>query len=207
MATTCPQCGQSLDQDFGVVSCSHCHSVLVFDLDGNVEIQDASIIRQEIHDASESEEPVVVEDPILFEDPIAEISSEQIGEIASTDIEESIVDQSFEALDQPIEEPSILAAVEEPFIGEPTVPLVNTSGSVISYHLKIEGIDTKDMRTQVEEALGDAKFPWTAKEIIRQTKDGILEIGPMNPVVASVLVRRLKDLSLNISWRQNIYEN
>lgn len=134
MATTCPQCGQSLDQDFGVVSCSHCHSVLVFDLDGNVEIQDASVISQEIHDASESDEPVVAEESVLFEDPIAEVSSEQIGEIASTDIEESIIDQSFEALDQPVKEPSAPVTVEEPFIGEPTIPLVNTSGSVISYH-------------------------------------------------------------------------
>lgn len=206
MATTCPQCGQSLDQDFGVVSCPNCHSVLVFDLDGNVEIQDANVMSQEIHDASESEEPV------LDQNQIGNIDSFQ--EISASDQSYSVVqneETSFELsndLDQPIGEVEQDVVIpEEPFVGEPTVPLVNTSGSAISYHLKIEGIDTKDMRSQVEEALGDSKFPWTAKEIIRQTKDGILEIGPVNPVVASVLVRRLKDISVNISWRQNIYEN
>lgn len=194
----------TLEQDFGVVACPRCQSVLVIDLDGGIQVQDPGQIANEIHDAVQEEEFSTSEQSVPEFEPV--------HEAGDTNEQESEVENAFNEsvdLDQPIE-PTVSQVVPEPleesFGGSPTVALVNNSSSVISYHLIIQGIDTRETRDQLEDALRDPKFPWTAREIIQQTKNGILEIGPVNPVVASVLVRKLKDLSLIISWRQNIYE-
>jgi uncharacterized Zn finger protein (UPF0148 family) len=170
LAALCPQCGTSLDQDFGVVSCPHCHAVLAIDIDGQVEIQNQNEIA-----------PEEIRDPVFTENPVEEFVS--------------VVPPETDTFQ-----------VQDNFIPDPPQALENNSTSVISYHVTIEGIDTKELRKLLEEALSDEKFPWTAREIVQQTNGGVLELGPMNPVAASVLVRKLKDLSLSINWRQSIYE-
>lgn len=181
MSALCPQCGHSLEQDFGVVSCSHCQSVLVIDLDGSIQIQDPGQMGQEIHDAVQEEE-------ILTE---------------IYQPEETVIEQIHEpAFELPIEPQPL----EEQSLDNSVVTLNNTSSSIINYQVTIQGIDTKEVREQLEDAMKDPKFPWNAREITQQIQNGILELGPLNPVAASVLVRKLKDLPLTISWRQKIYE-
>lgn len=192
MAATCPQCATSLDQDFGVVSCPQCHAVLAIDLDGHIEVQQTS----------GAEDPTVIE-------PSAEASFNQPVEQDFEPFRETTVTPPPSPEEVVIEEydPEQVEEIEEtPFVPEPQSPLPNNSTGVISYHLTIEGIDTKNLRVSVEEALTDSKFPWTARDVIKQTNMGMLKLGPMNPVAASILVRKLKDLPLTLSWKQSIYE-
>ena len=183
MAALCPQCGTSLDQDFGVVSCSQCHAVLVIDLDGQIEIQQ--------QDEQQEDQPQ--EEPHLELNPLEANEVSEFREI----IEEPEI----------VEEPAFLSPDPEPvFIPDPPQALSSSSSGVISYHVTIEGIDTKELRVHLEEALSDPKFPWTARDVVKQTNQGILELGPMNPVAASVLVRKLKDLPFTVNWKQRIYE-
>jgi hypothetical protein len=73
---------------------------------------------------------------------------------------------------------------------------------VFRYKLCIENIDTKDLAKEVYEALEDSRFLWDPEEIMSQIKMGVLIIGDLNPIKASLLVFRLRDIDVALSWEQ-----
>lgn len=75
----------------------------------------------------------------------------------------------------------------------------------LSYSVMIDAIDTKEVRQLLAEALNDAKFQWDAKELLKQIKMGRLLLENLNPVKASVLIHRLQDVPVKVSWTQNVY--
>jgi hypothetical protein len=52
----CPQCGHNIDQDFGVITCPGCGSILMVDIDGNVQL---STFAQAPEQKSQSENPEI----------------------------------------------------------------------------------------------------------------------------------------------------
>ena len=75
----------------------------------------------------------------------------------------------------------------------------------LSYSVKIENIDTKEVRRLMIEALDDSRFQWDPREVLKTVKAGTLELKNLNPVKASVVVQRMKDLSVKVSWEQHVY--
>lgn len=74
---------------------------------------------------------------------------------------------------------------------------------VLTFDVKISGIDSSDLRIQLREALDDKRFLWSVDNVIRSIKAGCLEVSGLNPVKTVILINRIKNLPLHIQWRQN----
>ena len=74
---------------------------------------------------------------------------------------------------------------------------------LLIYKVSIRGIDSKEIRQSIREVIQDSRFGWNADQLMSQITRGELVIENLSAVKASVLVGRLKRLSLNIDWKQN----
>ncbi len=71
------------------------------------------------------------------------------------------------------------------------------------YDVVISGIDSADLRKEVQEALTDRLFLWDAEVLLREVKLGELLIPRMNSVKAAMVVQRLTGLPVKIKWTQH----
>lgn len=69
--------------------------------------------------------------------------------------------------------------------------------------LIISGIDAKDLRDEIRQALQDSRFGWDASALMSSIKGGVLKIDRVSPVKATIIVNRIKHLSVRIRWEQN----
>lgn len=69
--------------------------------------------------------------------------------------------------------------------------------------LIISGIDAKDLRDEIRQALQDSRFGWDAGELLSKMTGGILRIDRISPVKATVVISRIKNLSVRIRWEQH----
>lgn len=72
----------------------------------------------------------------------------------------------------------------------------------LRYTLMITGIDTADVRDAFREALTDRKFMWDIEQILRNIRQGNVTIENVPPGKAYILVNRLRNLPLEITWEQ-----
>ena len=106
---------------------------------------------------------------------------------------------------------------EPEVISEPVVQLnpeiqeindfANSSAALASegtllYDLKIEGLDDNETKGMVKEFIDDVRLKLDVKKIMNTVKNGTLEIKNLNPVKASIIVSRIRDLPVQISWTQ-----
>jgi hypothetical protein len=70
------------------------------------------------------------------------------------------------------------------------------------FRLRILGIDTSETRKSLRQCLDDERFLWDTEQLMRSIDRGVLLIDRVNPVKATVLVERLKDLSVEVEWEQ-----
>lgn len=223
----CPQCGNSLEQDFGVVSCSQCQAVLFIDMDGNVHFSGENQQAQ----ADSPNENVTAEAPVGFSvdsqeplrtpdyadnwlsnDPSQESSNEafpQSSEVTTNREVEAEFSEAEESAPES-ETQSELDIGPVPVAGNDFSDVENFANSnstvgPLSYSVIIEDINTKETRAELKDALTDSKFQWDASELMNKIKGGRLILENLNPVKASVLIHRIRELKVKISWRQNIY--
>jgi uncharacterized Zn finger protein (UPF0148 family) len=188
MAAICPQCGNPLDQDFGVATCSQCAAVLFVDLDGNANLSDASQV------AEANSEPQDNQEEPQFESILNEPAPDQFRpEEPSFDAPIVEVAEEFSPAEVPDSEPVIEYRDTDQAQGP------------MSYSVIVGKIDTKEIRIQVLDAINDPKFGWDPREVMKGIRDGVLHLNDLNPVKASVLVQKLKDLPVEINWTQNVY--
>ena len=240
MSISCPRCGNSIDQDFGVITCNKCAAVLFVDMEGQAQISGESS-SGEASESSAAEPSFGSEQPpspdFSFQPDEAlggpEINlSSQIESYQETPQTEEPTPQSLSQphfnheeasmmYDAPLD-PSHEAAVNpgNDFLSESvassyegsanSLSEVSDFGNVqqgfgqLSYRLVIENIDTGLIRDKVYEVLSDSKFQWDAKEILAQIEKGRLQLDQLNPVKASVLVKRLQSVSVKVSWVQKL---
>lgn len=213
MAQKCPRCSQPIENDFGVVTCSNCGSVLFFDLDGQLQVNEQTEALQDQAMAApdfESESSYGVEGG-------AEEQVFQSGESALPE-EQPVV--HHEALEEPVAETLMPVTESETIFSDEEKPLAEsspgfsdvqdfsnaeTSSGPLSYSILIEEIDTKELRQKLAEILDDSKFQWDSKDLLKKVKMGKLKIENLTPVKASVLVQRLQNLSVKVSWVQNVF--
>lgn len=79
-------------------------------------------------------------------------------------------------------------------------------GHALQYTIRIEGIDSKETRDRMFEILTDVRLGLNVRELQTQLIGGTLEIPQLNPVRASVIVGRLRELPLKLNWRQDVWK-
>ncbi len=68
------------------------------------------------------------------------------------------------------------------------------------YDLKIQGVDTLEIRDEVSLCLTDSRLQLDVTALMKQIQKGVLQIKQINPVKASVILTRMRHLPLKISW-------
>ncbi|MCH2534066.1 MAG: hypothetical protein MK008_06460 [Bdellovibrionales bacterium] len=69
------------------------------------------------------------------------------------------------------------------------------------YDIRIQGIDTKELRGEILEYLNDSKLGLDLESL--KIDQGTLIVKSLNPVVVSVIAQRLKPLPIVLDWRQH----
>lgn len=67
----------------------------------------------------------------------------------------------------------------------------------------ISGIDTKDLRLEIRQALQDSRFGWDAGSLMSTIRGGTLRLERISPVKATIVINRIKNLAVQIRWEQS----
>ena len=67
----------------------------------------------------------------------------------------------------------------------------------------ISGIDAKDLRDDIRQVLQDPRFGWNVSALMAGIRNGELRLERITPVKATIVVNRIKHLSVSIRWEQN----
>ena len=72
----------------------------------------------------------------------------------------------------------------------------------LMFRVHISGIDSKEIRESIREAIVDQRFAWDPERIMASISKGALKVDRLSPIKASILVSRLKRLPIQIRWEQ-----
>lgn len=204
----CPICHAELSANFGVLICGSCQTALFIDFDGIPRVAGQETEGEASAEvlASEPMIPPVAEPPT--EAPIEDYNLEQPnwGQTA----QEPPPEEGDSFLASPIATP--LSAERQPqmtaqdFFSE-VVNFANSEvediAGLINYDVKIEGIDSLEIRELILEELRDKRFGWQIEDIESAITDGTLDLKGLTPVKAIVLIRRIQRLPIHLTWTQN----
>jgi hypothetical protein len=229
MTTSCPKCGTKLKDDYGMVTCPTCGVVLFVDMDGVAQAAgeepdplagapfnsqpmqpepmnaDAGVDSGANEPSPMGLEPVPFEIPGMEIDPVPENPpapepADGGGELdmggflgydtAPTDSSKGAASQN-----DPNDPLGISAYANSELSSAKNGPLVVT--------VIISGIDTKDLRSEIRQAIQDSRFGWDAGAVMASIKGGTLVLPRISPVKASIVINRIKNLAVQIRWEQN----
>lgn len=197
-----------------MVTCPKCAAIVFVDMEGMAHVA--------------SETPVATNDSgvgeivVPLEEPLVPMEFLPLGEMDAS------IDATEEAREVPTEDPSSVGDMGA-FLGygaesgEPTeaIPSQNDPNDPLGLSayansemssalngplvvtLIISGIDAKDLRDEIRQALQDSRFGWDAVELLSKMTGGVLRIERISPVKATVIINRIKNLSVRIRWEQN----
>ncbi len=82
--------------------------------------------------------------------------------------------------------------------------LSQAKGGGLLFKLRISGIDSKELREEIRQALKDSRFGWSLSEVMGpdRLRVGVLVITNLNAVKTSIIVNRIKHLPVEIRWEQ-----
>lgn len=217
----CPSCGNAISVDFGFAQCSKCGASLVVEFDGSVQLGDTQEDSPNppegfvMADSAEASSDMPEAPP---QHPMWQTTREQTDPDLATGERENFVEgEAFANLDgsggggtfanvaaEPMAIPQVESRTAD--LGE----IADYGNSEVSqgregiylFNIKLEDIDTAELRQHVYEALVDARFLWDAEATIRQIKNGFVEIKGINAVKAAILIKRIKGLPIKIRWEQ-----
>ncbi len=290
----CPKCGANLKDDYGMVTCESCGSILIVDIDGNVhdetaqpEPQDASAAPTDFappsyelpsYEPAEGDtaeavtesfsesaaEPVFTESvfsspdwesppaPSDVSEPLPEMPVEEAPSTAESGFADMGSLANLDPLPDPVAEPPISEmgsdfapetlpeqGAEAPVSSEQAPEEFNMDAllgyqpeqqnpvdgfapagdplglneyansefsqakdGLLVFKVLISGIDSKEIRESIREAMEDSRFGWDVNSIIGQIDKGELAIENLSPVKATILINRIKRLPIRIRWEQ-----
>jgi uncharacterized Zn finger protein (UPF0148 family) len=73
---------------------------------------------------------------------------------------------------------------------------------LLHFRILISGIDTKEIRQSLREAMEDSRFNWDSASIMAGIRFGELKLDHVTPVKATILINRIKRLPIRIRWEQ-----
>lgn len=224
----CPKCSTELRDDYGMVTCPSCGAIVFVDMDGNAHVAGEG----ESSSAAEAEAPSfeaipaepfsaepIPSEPASFEAPLApmdmpmEASPPAADPVSTEPAASGEIDMNAFLGYGGADAGSPPSTGGEPSQNDPGDPLgisayANSELSAakdgpLVVSLIISGIDAKDLRDEIREALQDSRFGWDAIALMSTIKGGVLRIDRISPVKATVIVNRIKNLSVQIRWEQN----
>ena len=208
----CPKCSAKLDVDFGMITCPSCNSVVFVEFDGTVKMAEQEDVTRsraaEQINAQEASQPEP--DLSAFDDAMAdsmfavgstaapeaasEVSQVESPEFQQVDLDSPMVSVTDEVM-SPNDPLGVSAYANSEFSQGKDGPFL--------FNLFISGLDSKEIRESLREAMNDSRFSFDSKNLLGQIRDGKLLIKNVSPVQASILVNRLKRLPLAITWEQH----
>ena len=170
--------------------------------------------------SEEEDLPEITEVPVLEEtekdSPKSPVASPEENTLPASTTEEPSEPFEFSEEEAPAEEPLVKPAtqVEDeniPQEGEDfsdveqfgNTPAPSGKGAFY-YDVRVNNIDSPDLREQVEEVLEDQALKLTPDQVHFSKSEGRLVINKISPVQAHVIVKSLLGLSLTISWNQHL---
>ena len=75
---------------------------------------------------------------------------------------------------------------------------------VIQYDLMISEINTQEQRKIIQDSITDSRFKWNVDEVMSLVTKGQLVLKDLDPVTTHIIVQRIKDLKVEISWSQHV---
>ncbi len=215
MAPTCPKCAYELKDDYGMVTCPGCGSIVFVDLEGNANVASDASPQHESSSLSSVPEPFAAPemapsastdggpgDPSASEPDLGPDSGPESGMdmnafLGYTPEQAALPSDAGSPLSQsdPNDPLGISAYSNSELSTAKNGPLVVT--------LIISGIDAKDLRDEIRQALQDSRFGWDTAALMSGIKGGTLRIEQVSPVKATVIINRIKNLSVRIRWEQN----
>lgn len=223
----CPKCSSEVTSDFGFSPCPNCGQMLSFDFEGNIKPdteQESAPIETpsnelELSEENESEWPQgsesqaaweVQEDMGWEQNEEVQVSSPPTMSIESTTEEvegqetrvlppiEDLEFSDYESQERKTYQKEDLQEISDFANSEES----NINQGKLFYKVMISGIDSSDIRLNVEESLRDRRLRVDVQELMSNIRDGVLVISKVNPVKASLIVNRLKTLPVQIKWEQ-----
>lgn len=212
----CPKCSTKLDADFGMITCPSCNSVVFVEFDGSAKVADSEsgtgATRSRAAEVSaEPEVGLPPPDFSAFDDAFAQelVNPGDISQ-AQEPSSELFQIETPEPAQVPLDSPMVPVSSE---VMSPNDPLgvsayANSEHSQgkdgpFLFNLSISGLDSKEIRESLREAMNDSRFSFDANHLLGQIRGGKLLIKNVSPVQASILVNRLKRLPLAITWEQH----
>lgn len=195
----CPQCGAALPGDFGLVECESCHAMVFINMDGAANIQGENSSSAE----EKNEDIENIQDAEFFESnwsPPEEPSQESL--LPSNNPEDLSTNQeSGESVEPNWESsPPEISNIDISEFANKEQSRAGTGQFV--YDVEIYNIDSPEVRQALETALDDSRFSWQAEEVLAKIKDGRLRLEKLSAIKASVLLSKIKTLSVGLSWYQ-----
>jgi hypothetical protein len=183
----CPKCATPIAVDFGIYTCATCESVLFIDFSGNVQLDSEK--------NNELPAPTFVSAEPSINNYVA--PSIPLEEMPPPNPEPPT------QINISIEKPASADLSEIARFGNSEASL-GKEGPYL-YDVLIWNIDSKEVREELREALKDTRFAWDSDRIMNSITKGALRIPKVNAVKAAVLVNRIKNLPLGISWEQSMH--
>jgi uncharacterized Zn finger protein (UPF0148 family) len=205
----CPRCAAELNEEFGMITCPGCGSVIFIDFERQAQL---AADEAPAHSGAAADAPSPLHEP--SSDAVLESYSnyESMSPLDSEIVVEA--DQDLAPVAESSQNEAHLDEAEntaENAIGDELGlnAYANSEASQakqgpLAYTLHIEGLDSKELRDSLREALGESRFAWDPQALMTTIAKGKLTLASIEPVKASVLVNRLKRLPLKIWWEQNV---
>lgn len=224
MTPKCPKCSTELRDDYGMVTCPSCGAIVFVDMEGVAHVADDEGAESPMSMEPAPLEPLVPETPAVLETPMGTAAPEMFPleplapeplapePLDASAPETSEVDMNaFLGYAEP--ESAAVPMAESMSQNDPNDPLgisayanseiSSAKDGPLVVTLIISGIDAKDLRDEIRQALQDSRFGWDAAVLMSSIKGGVLRIDRVSPVKATIVVNRLKHLSVRIRWEQN----
>lgn len=208
----CPRCSTKLDVDFGMITCPSCNSVVFVEFDGTAKVSDGEdqTRSRAAEQISEQEATLPEPDMSAFDTAMAdsmftpestaapEVASDafqfESAEVPQTELDSPMISVTDEVM-SPNDPLGVSAYANSEFSQGKDGPFL--------FNLFINGLDSKEIRESLREAMNDSRFSFDSNNLLGQIRDGKLLIKNVSPVQASILVNRLKRLPLSITWEQH----
>lgn len=139
---------------------------------------------------SVQEQNQVPEEPMSFQE--ADEAESNISEpVEESVIQESWPEEQSSQSENMMQEIQDFANSDESALGQ----------GALLYDIRIQGIDTKELRGEILEQLNDSRLGLDLENL--KIDQGTLLLKSLNPVVVSVIAQRLKPLPIVLDWRQH----
>lgn len=105
----------------------------------------------------------------------------------------------FESLDNP---PAASSDEFEPISDYAASDRSSAREGLYLYTLVVSGVDTLEMEDELRSMLEDSRLGLDAEAIIKKIDSGVASIESIGPVKASIIVNRMRETLLTVSWTQ-----